>query len=157
MVDNQDSLRDSLLNYVGSLLSQADEVITFCTTVLGLIRFLAERYKKQKDKKEFKRQEINELRHEMGAISVLSKEMRRQARNGIVFPDSVKELAVHVKKANKISREMNLTADDPDFDFVRPDNSAISKLQKNEPALLVLEALFDEIRRYSDYAGSHLT
>lgn len=127
------------------------------TTSLGFVRFLAEKYRKQSRQRQFREQQIRDLRHEMGALTVLASEMQRQAGRGRILPSSVQELTNHVRRANRISREMGITVEDPDFRLPDISESSIAGLGENRPAQLVLQTLLDEISWYSNYVGSHLT
>src|SRR5207249_713632 len=110
---NPEIPKDSLLSFAGGALAQADDIVKFVTNILGFARIVVEKYRKQSRQKEFRLEQIRELRHEMGALGALTKEMERQSRRGVVYPESIKELSIHVRKANKISREMELRGEDP--------------------------------------------
>jgi len=152
-----DTPKDDILSYAGDAINRASDVIRFFDTILGFVQTLWVKHKKEKATRDFEQEQIRRLREEMGALGALAKEMERQIGRGDVRIESLRELIHHVKNATKVSRDMGIHAGDPDFELRLPPGSSISNLAENEPALLVVGTLLDEISQHSNYHASHMS
>jgi hypothetical protein len=155
LADKDDDL-SSLIAFVGDALSKADPIVKFLTQVLSFGRFLAVKYYKQQDQKEAALKDIRMLEHEMGAMGVLTKGMRRRAKNGNLHPKDFDDLYRHVRSADKVAKRIGLKVKDPPFNFNKPESNVLEEAEDNEPALLLIETLLDEISWYSLDLGSNL-
>ena len=146
-MSNDNTESNSLLDYVGASLSEVRGWLRFLSLALAFVKYLRTKYEKQARIGRVIREQYPELRHEIGALSALSKSMERRIRYGEIHQTDIREIVEHVKNADELSRRLGLSVKDPPFDLDKFIEFNLEKVNESEPARELGELMFRELSR----------
>jgi hypothetical protein len=143
----------SFIAFVGVSLSDVAELVSTLAIVLGWIGFIRAKWKKQKRNRKNRDNDLNaigEIRHELGALAALSKNLEWKSKgNEKISPQDAKEFNEHVRKADNLLKRLGLTIEDPPFQFEDVSDVTLEKVAHNEAAQIFASMMFNRISRES--------